>query len=132
LIDRPLHRLLKDHLSCSVLKGGLHRTLTMVLLSMPLLASASSQALAHDASTPEAHLKLADYYRAQSKALREESSGWAAMAAEYDRNPASHPIPKFPTYGDRCRTLSRQSLKAARKAEAMALAQERLATPASH
>jgi hypothetical protein len=100
--------------------------LTIVFLSMPLL-SASSQELARGARTPEEHQKLADYYRAQSKALREESSGWAAMAAEYERNPASHPIPKFPTWGDHCRSLSRQYLKDAKKAEALAVAQERLA-----
>ncbi len=104
--------------------------LTMVFLLMPLLASAPSQKLARDARTPEEHQKLADYYRAQSKTLKEESSGWAAMAADYERNPASHPIPKFPTWGDHCRSLSRQYLKDARKAEALALAQQRLA--ASH
>jgi len=83
-----------------------------------LLASAQSQ---------EEHLKLAEYYHAQAKALMEESRTWAAMADDYDRNPSSHPIPKFPTYGDHCRSLSRQYLKDAKKAEAQALAHERLA-----
>ncbi len=87
-------------------------------LMMVLLARASSQ---------EEHLKLAEHYRAQSRALMEESRGWAAMADDYDRNPGSHPIPKFPTYGDHCRSLSRQYLKDAKKAETLALAHERLA-----
>jgi hypothetical protein len=109
-------------------------------LTMALLASASSQPsltkkqaeeLAREASTPEEHLKLAGYYRAQSNALMEESRSWAAMADDYDRNPSSHPIPKFPTCGDHCRSLSRQYLKDARYAEATALAHERMAA-ASH
>src|SRR5580704_19445800 len=101
--------------------------LTRVFLTMTLLASASPQERPRDASTAEEHLKLAEHYRAQSKALMEESRTWAAMADDYDRNPSSHPIPKFPTYGDHCRSLARQYLKDAKKAEALALAHERLA-----
>ena len=107
--------------------------LTMVLLasasSQPSLTKKQAEELARETSTPEEHLKLAEYYRAQSNALMEESRTWAAMADDYDRNPSSHPIPKFPTYGDHCRSLSRLYLKDARKAEAMALAHKRLAEP---
>src|SRR5580658_1908274 len=98
-----------------------------VALAMALFASAGPRDPAQDARTPEEHLRLAEQYHAQSKALMEESRTWAAMADDYDRNPSSHPIPKFPTYGDHCRSLSRQYLKEAKKAEALALAHERLA-----
>jgi hypothetical protein len=105
--------------------------LTIALLasasSPPTLTKKQAEELERDARTPEEHLKLAEYYRAQSKALMEESRTWAAMADEYDRNPSSHPIPKFPTWGDHCHSLSRQYLKDARKAEALAIAHERLA-----
>ena len=101
--------------------------------SQPAITKKQAEELARDARTPEEHLKLAEYYRAQSNALMEESRTWAAMADDYDRNPSSHPIPKFPTYGDRCRSLSRRYLKDAKKAEALALAHERLAAaPPSH
>ena len=94
---------------------------------MKLIAAILTMVLLASAATPEEHLKLAAYYHSQAKALLEESRTWAAMADDYDRNPASHPIPKFPTYGDRCRSLARQYLKDAKKAEALALAHERLA-----
>jgi hypothetical protein len=99
-------------------------------LIIAVFVSASPKEPATDARTPEEHLKLAERYSTQSKTLMEESSAWAAMADDYDRNPASHPIPKFPTWGDHCHALSRQYLKAARKAGALALAQRRMA--ASH
>jgi len=95
-------------------------TLIAAVVTISVLASA-------DQKTAEEHLKLAEHYHAQSKALMEESRIWAARADEYDRNPASHPIPKFPTWGDHCRSLSMQYLKDARKAEALAIAHERLA-----
>ncbi len=85
--------------------------------------------LTSSANTPRQHLQLAEYYRAQYTSLMEESRSYAAMADEYYRNPASHPIPKFPTYGDHYRSLSRQSLKDAKKALELARAHERMAAP---
>lgn len=85
--------------------------------------------LAKSARTPQQHLQLAEYYRAQYNNFVEESRTYAAMADEYYRNPASHPIPKFPTYGDHYRSLSRRSLKDAKKALELARAHERMAAP---
>jgi hypothetical protein len=87
--------------------------------------------LTGSATTPRQHLQLAEYYRSQYNSLMEESRNYAAMADEYYRNPASHPIPKFPTYGDHYRSLSRQSLKDANKAAALARAHERMAAAAT-
>lgn len=94
-------------------------------LLMALLASASSPPSITERQAAE--LKLAAHYREQSKALMEEYRVWAARADDYDRNPSSHPIPKFPTWGDHCRSLSRGYLKDAKKADALALAHERMA-----
>ena len=87
--------------------------------------------LTRSASTPEQHLQLAGYYRSQYNTFMDESRTYAAMADEYYRNPGSHPIPKFPTYGDHCRSLSRQYLKDANKAEALARVHEQMAAAAA-
>jgi len=44
--------------------------------------------------------------------------------------PSSHPIPKFPTYGDHYRSLSRQSFKDANKAFELARSHGRMAAAA--
>jgi hypothetical protein len=95
------------------------------------LSKAQVKELNDSANTPQQHFQLAQYYRAQYNNFIEESRTYAAMANEYYRNPASHPIPKFPTYGDHYRSLSRQCLKDANKAGALARAHERMAAAAS-
>jgi hypothetical protein len=60
--------------------------------------------LTSSANTPQQHLQLAEYYRAQYNNFMEESRSYAAIADEYYGNPSSHPIPKFPTCGDRYRS----------------------------
>jgi len=93
----------------------------------PTLSREQAKVLARSANTPARHLMLAEYYRRESRHLIAESREYAAKADEYDRNPGSHPVPKYPTYGMHCRSLSTQYLKDANKAAALATAQDRLA-----
>ena len=91
------------------------------------LTREQAKALTRSANTPAQHLMLAEYYRGESRRLIAESREYAARADEYDRNPGSHPVPKYPTYGMHCHSLSTQYLKDANKAAALATAQERMA-----
>lgn len=93
----------------------------------PALTSEQAKELARSTNTPAQHLMLAEYYRGESQRLIAESRKYAAMADDYDRNPGSHPVPKYPTYGMHCRALSTQYLKDAYKAAALATAQEHAA-----
>jgi hypothetical protein len=93
----------------------------------PVLSENQAKELARSASTPEQHLKLAEYYRWETNTLIKEARNYSAMADEYDRNPASHPIPKAPTFGQHCRQLADQDLREARKVETLASIQEQMA-----
>jgi hypothetical protein len=93
----------------------------------PVLSKGQVKEMARTAHTPEQHWQLAEYYRAESRTLMAESKNYSALADQYDRNPASHPIPKFPTFGQHCRQVAAQDLKDAQKADGLAQMHEQLA-----
>jgi len=64
-----------------------------------------AKALISAAKTPEDHMKLSGYYRAEALKLQAEVKDHEAMAAAYDKNPLAHPIPKGPSLGQHCRNL---------------------------
>jgi hypothetical protein len=72
-------------------------------------------------------LKLAEYYRWEYNNFMAESRNYAAMADQHSVPfTLSHPITKFPTFGQHCRSVSEQYLKDANKAEALAHVHEQM------
>ncbi len=92
-----------------------------------VMTKGQAEQLAHTARIPEEHSKLAGWYRSRSQELMKQARDWRAMAEEYDRNPSSHPVPKFPNFGQHSRQLAHEYEHDALKAEASAQLQDQLA-----
>ena len=69
-----------------------------------------------NARTPEDHERIAAYYRAEGAQLKAKQREHEEELAEYLRNPASHPLPKWPTMDQHCRGLISYYGKAAQNA----------------
>lgn len=85
------------------------------------------KALIANASSRADHEKLAAYYQGEAARLKAEQRDHEEEAAEYFKNPSSHPVPKYPTLGQHCRDLAGYYGMAAQKAEAMAEMHQTLA-----
>ena len=85
------------------------------------------KALITNATTRADHEKLAAYYRSEVAGLKTKQQDHEEEAAEYFKNPSSHPSPKYPTLGQHCRDLAGYYRMAAQKAEAMAEMHESMA-----
>ena len=76
------------------------------------------------------HQKLATYYRQEAARLQEKQQEHEEEAAEYFKNPSSHPVPKYPTLGQHCRDLAANYKMAAQNALKLAELHESLAKEA--
>ncbi len=88
------------------------------------------KALISTAKTPADHLKLAGYYRYEASKLQAEIKDHEEMAADYDKNPAGHPVPKGITLGEHCRNLVKYYREAAATDTEMAAMHEEMAKSA--
>ncbi len=95
-----------------------------------LMSKRELKALLASAKTPEEHMRLAAYYRAEAERLKAKQQQHENEAAEYYRNPSRYPVPKYPTYGQHCRDLAHNYGKGAQKAQALAIAHEAMAAAA--
>jgi hypothetical protein len=82
------------------------------------------------AKTPAQHTKLANYYRYEANEFQARAKEHEEMGADYDKNPALHPVPKGQTLGDHCRNLMRYYSDAAKTATEMAAMHEEMAKAA--
>jgi hypothetical protein len=96
----------------------------------PPLTKQEVKELIKTAKTPEDHTKLARYYWYEADKLKSEAKDHEEMGAEYAQNPSSHPIPKWPKFGQHCKDLSGYYAKAAKEAEKMATMHEAMAKAA--
>jgi len=91
------------------------------------LTKSELKSLIQTAKTPEDHMKLANYYRAEAMRLEAEVRDHEEMAGLYDKNPAGHPIPKGQTLGTHCRNLVKDITDEAKEATEMATMHEEMA-----
>ncbi len=107
-----------------------------LLILVPIAGAAESpdhlskkelKALIAGAKTPEDHLNLAEYYRAEAARLIAKQHEHEEEAADYFRDPSRHPGPKYPTLGQHCRDLAYYYGKGAQSAQALAAAHEGMA-----
>jgi hypothetical protein len=94
------------------------------------LSSDQARTLLRSAATSEDHIRLAGYYRDEAQKLRAEVKEHEEMSAEYDKNPAGHPIPKGLTLGEHCRNLVKYYSAVAATADKMAAMHEAMANRA--
>jgi hypothetical protein len=94
------------------------------------LTKSQVKALIQTAKTPADHMKLAAYYRHEANGLQIEMKNHEEMAAAYDKNPSSHPIPKWPTLGVHCRNLVKSYGESINEANQMAVLHEEMAKAA--
>lgn len=80
-----------------------------------------------NARTPEEHERIASWYRADAARLKAQQNEHEKEAQEYFKNPSSHPIPKWPTYGQHCKELAAYYDSQTRKELALADVHEQLA-----
>lgn len=92
------------------------------------LSKKELKALVATAQTPADHQKLALHYRAEASRLAAESKEHEELAAAYAKSPSAHDVkhPNSPPTASHCRTLAASYAKAAKDAEAIALAHEQL------
>ena len=88
------------------------------------------KALIASASTAADHQKLAMHFREEAARLQARQQEHEEEAAEYFKNPSSHPVPKYPTLGQHCRDLAGSYKMAAQKALKLAEIHESLAKEA--
>jgi hypothetical protein len=84
------------------------------------------------ARTAADHERLAAYYQDEAARLQAEQRDHNEQAAEYLKNPSSHPVPKYPTMGQHCRELADYYGQAAKKATELASMHEELARTPAH
>lgn len=110
-----------------------------ILLFVPFAGAAEAsgqlskkqlKALVAGAKSPEDHLKLAAYYRAETARLTAKQREHEEEAAEYYKDPSQHPTPKYPTLGQHCRDLAYYYGKGAQSAQALAASHEAMAAAA--
>ena len=91
------------------------------------LSKSQVETLIQTAKTPADHMKLAKYYRYEATRLEADVKEHEEMAAAYDKNPLTHPIPKAQTLGDHCRNLVKYLGDGAKEANEMAAMHEEMA-----
>ena len=96
----------------------------------PKMSKKEVKALIASAKTAADHQKLATYYRQEAAVLQEKQQEHEEEAAEYFKNPSSHPVPKYPTLGQHCRDLAANYKMTAQKAQKLAELHESLAKEA--
>ena len=123
--------------------GKLQVTLTIVALMFlvflavgntaagqrPSLSKKEVKALIASARTKEDHLKLADYYNAQTARLEAEAKDHDAMAEYYRQNPPR--TTKFQVFGEEhFKEIARRFRESAAKAQKLAAMHEQVAATA--
>lgn len=82
------------------------------------------------AKTPEDHLRLAAYYRAQANDYLARQKQHEADAEMYESNPRQYPS-KYPTAGQHCRDWARNDGESAKQALTLAEMHEAMAREAA-
>lgn len=118
-------------------KSGITTLALVTLVLAPFVARADEpsvrmnkkqvKSLIANARTPGDHMRLAAYYRDEATRLKAQQKEHEKEAAEYYKDPARHPIPKYPTMGQHCRDLAYYYGKGADSALALASSHERMA-----
>jgi len=78
------------------------------------------QALIQSATSAKDHQALSAYYRFEAQQLRQQAAQHEAMGAEYERNPAKAPLPKYPTMAQHCKDWAENYRQSAKKADLLA------------
>lgn len=79
------------------------------------------------AKTPEEHLKIAAYFRAEAETLRAKATEHEQMATQYDENAATRTATRGNTLSQHCRALAEVYNSDARKADKQAGLHEEMA-----
>jgi hypothetical protein len=90
-------------------------------------SKAQVKTLMRNAKTPEQHLQIAAYFRAEADALRANATEHEEMAADYDGNSATRSATRGRTLGQHCRALAEVYNDNARKADKQAALHEEMA-----
>ena len=109
---------------------GLTGSAAWAVESTGKLTKSQVKALIQSAKTPADHRKLAKYYRYEASRLQTEVKDHDEMAAAYDKNPMSHPVPKGQTLGEHCRNLEKYDGEGIKEANEMADMHEEMAKAA--
>ena len=112
--------------------------LVILLASLPSVGQQQKEKLSKQqlktliatAKTPEDHLRLAAYYRAQENDYLARQKQHKADAEMYDSNPRQYPS-KYPTAGQHCRDWAYNDGQSAKKALALAEMHEAMARDAA-
>ncbi len=97
----------------------------------PSLSKKEVKALIASAKTKEDHLKLADYYKAETVRLEAEAKDHDEMAEMYKKNPTPMAVKHPGAIGEgHCHEIARRYREAAAKAQELAAMHAQLATTA--
>ena len=97
----------------------------------PSLNKKEVKALIASARTKEDHLKLADYYKAETERLQAEAKDHDEMAEMYRKNPTPMAVKHPEAFGEgHCHEMARRYRDDAAKAQQLAAMQEQLASTA--
>jgi hypothetical protein len=97
----------------------------------PSLSKKEVKALIASAKTKEDHLKLADYYKAETVRLEAEAKDHDEMAEMYKKNPTPMAVKHPEAIGEgHCHEMARRYREAAAKAQELAAMHAQLATTA--
>jgi len=97
----------------------------------PSLSKKEVKALIASAKTKEDHLKLADYYKAETERLEAAAKDHDEMAEMYRKNPTPMAVKHPEAIGEgHCHEMARRYREAAAKAQELAAMHEQLATTA--
>jgi hypothetical protein len=97
----------------------------------PSLSKKEVKALIASAKTKEDHLKLADYYKAETERLEAEAKDHEEMAEMYRKNPSPLAVKHPEAIGEgHCHEIARRYREAAAKTRELAAMHEQLATTA--
>lgn len=94
------------------------------------LSKRELKALLASATTLADHERLAGHYRLEALKFQAKQAKHESEAAEYYRDPARYPVPKYPTMGQHCRDLAWYYGMKADRAASLAQAQANLAREA--
>ena len=97
----------------------------------PSLSKKEVKALIASAKTKEDHLKLADYYKAETERLEAAAKDHDEMAEMYRKNPTPMAVKHPEAFGEgHCHEMARRYRDDAAKAQQLAAMQEQLASTA--
>ena len=97
----------------------------------PSLSKKEVKVLIASAKTKEDHLKLADFYKAETARLEGEAKDHDEMAEMYRKNPTPMAVKHPEAIGEgHCHEMARRYREAAAKAQELAAMHEQLATTA--